>query len=200
MEIKFRYYSYLSCEGQQGEYKGQRKDRTRVEIGELSVRRLEETDLPLILLWRNKSHVLKEMTVRESISESRHREWFQSITDRREEHFIYSHRGEDVGSLNLRFDKDNVSFEAGILCGEERYFGHGINIIAAVWLYDYGFNFKQSTTSFARVLKTNTKARRLNTFLGYTEEGEIAPGVLSLRLEKNDFLKNREKIVRASPL
>lgn len=169
---------------------------TNPELDNLTFRSLREVDLGLVLDWRNKPHILSEMVSQKPISEADHISWFREIAARREEHFIYSHLRVDIGSVNLRIGNDGGSFEAGIFCGNEDYLGHSLNINALIWLYDYGFCSRQLPKAFVRVLQTNIKARRLNGFLGFLEEGEISPGVLRLGLVKNTYLENRKKIIR----
>lgn len=163
---------------------------------DLYFRKLRKGDLNLTLEWRNKPHVRNEMVSRKPISASEHNKWFEGIGTRNEQHFVYSQKNIDIGALNLKLCGDGVSFEAGIYCGREEYLGHSLNIYALISLYDYAFGPKRLSRAFGRVLETNLKARRLNSFLGYVEEGEISQGLVRLRLEKQTFLKNREKIMR----
>ncbi|MBQ9478490.1 MAG: GNAT family N-acetyltransferase, partial [Selenomonadaceae bacterium] len=67
-------------------------------IGAYAFREIRESDLPLLLEWRNSPRVHSKMLTDHKITWEEHKNWFKRIQDEaREGYFIFTFNGEPVG-------------------------------------------------------------------------------------------------------
>lgn len=88
------------------------------------------------------------------------------------------------------------SFEAGIFCGKEEYLGHVVNFFALLWLYDYAFLTREMLTAHAHVRSENSRALRINLFLGFVPQSECGDGVVVLKLDRSVYAEKAAVIRR----
>lgn len=165
----------------------------------IHLRKVTESDLQLMRSWRNSDHVRLNMLNQDLISPEQQLRWFTNSKISGEHHFIYTHGFHDVGVVSIKPSPVPRVFEAGIYCGRHDYLGSSINIAAALWLYDYGFQLPGDNRFKARVLRANTAALRMNESLGYELVGDYGEDTVELELTRAKFEISKGKLAHFVP-
>lgn len=147
------------------------------------LRLLLESDLPLLLEWRNKKHVLMNMEYQHVISKEEHIRWYQMILQEKYHYFIIETlENEPVGTIYLSGKTIDNGAESGLYIGDERFLGTGITLEASQLLIDYAFNEIKLNYLFAKVKSSNSAIIAYNERIGFKIEKELNPGFLKMRL------------------
>lgn len=152
------------------------------------MRMLDSDDIQLLRYWRNLDHVRSRMVLGKLITRDEQRVWFDSLDPSSQHYFIYSLNGIDIGSVNLsNINIRGKSFEGGLLCGNQEYLGHWINVWAYLQVLNMAFGELKLEVAFARVLNDNSGAINLNSSLGYKFLSSIEPNASWYRLSKKNY-------------
>ena len=138
-------------------------------MGDYAFRVLQESDLALVLEWRNSPRVHSKMLTDHKITWEEHKNWFQRIqNDPIKKHFIFTHNDMPVGYR----DYSGLDL-ARRTCYGSSYIGAPDKCPkdAGIFLFfmgiDYAFSHFDIDQDEADVFADNTKALKLNKFLGY---------------------------------
>jgi RimJ/RimL family protein N-acetyltransferase len=139
------------------------------------LREITEKDLPKLLTWRNKEHVLINMEHQAIISPEEHAKWYQMIRKEGVYYFIIeTHLEKPVGTIYFSSITEDQGAECGLYIGEEDYLGTGITLEASKLLIDYAFNIKKLHYLFAKVKKSNAAIISYNESLGFKIAKELS--------------------------
>lgn len=144
-----------------------------LSFAEYSVRPITESDLSILLEWRNSDRIHSEMLTTHKITREEHYNWFKinealSIPM----HLIFQYRNRPVGYVGFT-DCDDINQR----CSIGSYLGeiNGVPVDAGVILDYLGITYLFKYTNFNKVWSyvflSNKRACKLNKFIGYTEEG-----------------------------
>jgi RimJ/RimL family protein N-acetyltransferase len=166
--------------------------------GKLKFIRLARNDLELVRQWRNSPAINRYMEYRGYISSQAQVEWFNSINNFDNFYFIVEHEYKKVGLVNAKnIDWKARTAEGGVFFWDEQIYNSPLPVITFMLLADLlvkGFDVEL----YAHVLKSNRRAIRYNTILGFKlcEGQEEVENQLYL-LSKENYLHKTEKIRRA---
>lgn len=141
----------------------------------VTLREIQEQDLPQLLTWRNRHDIRKVMKTSDEISASEHLSWFKSLatkTDR--QYFSILYKDELIGSANISCEHGSVHsaelIEPGLYIGHEKYRGNILAFAPSLVLCDYCFNVIKAKKLLAIVSHQNEQAIAYNKKLGYSIE------------------------------
>ena len=162
-----------------------------------SFRKVEIDDIQLLRYWRNDEKIREMMINHSSISRDCQRVWFESISCKKVQHFIFSFGDEDVGSFSINvINPIDQIFEAGLLCGNQKFSGHWVNIWATIKIYELAFFEYDMKTAIARILNVNKKAISLNEKIGYEPSSDRNSEYCKYVLSRDNFSSSVGKIKR----
>jgi RimJ/RimL family protein N-acetyltransferase len=138
-----------------------------IEKGSLRYVSLREEDIELVRQWRNSPAINRYMEYRGYITREAQREWFNAINDDKNLYCILEHEHRKVGLFNAKnIDYEEKSCEGGVFFWDENYYNTPVPVIVAMILADTfvrAFGMKV----YAHILRTNRRAIRYNTHLGF---------------------------------
>jgi RimJ/RimL family protein N-acetyltransferase len=144
----------------------------------VKLRPVEETDLPLLVEWRNQPDVWTRFFNKFPLSHSGQRAWYKGLSEDRNRLLLIledlgSH--EAVGTVGFdRMDSINRVAEYGnILIGPERFRRKGLAREATILILAYGFGRLNLNRIFLHVLEENTEAINLYRKCGFKDEGRL---------------------------
>lgn len=149
-----------------------------IERGQIRLRLLEESDLPMTLKWRNQDHIRKWFIHSEVISPEQHQEWFKQYLERDNDYvFIIeetrnSHK--PVGQISLyNIALDEKKAELGrFMIGDAETPGKGLAKPATQLLVEVAFNRFRLKEVYLRVLRHNLSAISVYHQCGFRLERE----------------------------
>ena len=152
-------------------------------------------DIQLLRFWRNLDYVRSNMVNNDLIKYDSQLQWFKSIHPKEQRHFIYSLSERDIGSVNIsKIDHKFGTFEVGILCGDQAFLSHWINIWACIKIYDFAFKDLGLNSASARILRSNEPAISLNQSLGYQLECRLESQIDCYTLSSATYFEASKKI------
>jgi diamine N-acetyltransferase len=141
------------------------------------LREIEETDLDLIVKWRNDPEVLRHLFSYLPISSTSQRQWYQRyLADDRQQTFmiVLKDDGRPVGTISLSgIDHRDQKAELGIMIGENGQRGKGIGEEALKLLVGYAFTQMNLRKIKALAFADNVAAIRLYEKCGFRPEGTL---------------------------
>jgi UDP-4-amino-4,6-dideoxy-N-acetyl-beta-L-altrosamine N-acetyltransferase len=139
------------------------------------LREIEESDLDLIVKWRNDPEVLRYLFSYLPISSASQRQWYQRyLTDDRQQTFVIVLKDENkpVGTIGLSvIDHRDQKAELGIMIGEKGERGKGVGEEALRLLIGYAFTQMNLRKIKALAFADNETAIRLYEKCGFRREG-----------------------------
>lgn len=152
------------------------------------LRSVEGQDLPLLLTWRNKPHVLQNMEYQEPISMEQHLQWHQHIQANEYHYFIIETLQEiPVGTIYVSGKTTDNGAESGLYIGNEDYIGTGITVEASQMIIDYAFKTLKLDYLTAKVKTSNNIVIAYNQALGFKIDSEISAHFLRMKLRAEDI-------------
>lgn len=149
------------------------------------LRSIEEQDLPLLLTWRNKPHVLQNMEYQEPIFLEQHLQWHQHIQANEYHYFIIETLQKiPVGTIYVSGKTVDNGAESGLYIGNEDYIGTGITVEASQMIIDYAFNTLKLSYLTAKVKTSNNLVIAYNQALGFKIDSDISAQFLRMRLDR----------------
>lgn len=142
------------------------------------LRPVEETDLPLLVEWRNRPEVWASFFNKFPLSSSGQRGWYKGLLeDRHRLLLMIEDRAsrEAIGTIGLdRIDSISQVAEYGnVLIGAEKFRHQGLAREATLLLLAYGFDRLNLNRIFLHVLADNPGAVQLYRQCGFREEGRL---------------------------
>jgi UDP-4-amino-4,6-dideoxy-N-acetyl-beta-L-altrosamine N-acetyltransferase len=137
------------------------------------LRRIENSDIEMIRLWRNDPKILKYMNYKEIITPEMQKNWFLSINNSNNFYYIIEIDNNKIGLANFKnVDYTASTMESGIFIYNDEYLGTIVPFQTSLCLYDFGFFELKIITCFAHILKTNSNAIKFNKAIGFELESE----------------------------
>ncbi len=148
----------------------------------IKLRPLEETDLPLLVVWRNQPDIWSCFFNKFPLSYSGQQAWYKGLLEDRSRLLLIIETldsREAIGTIGFdRIDFVNQAAEYGnLLIGPEPFRHKGIATEATHLLLAYGFERLNLNRIFLHVLADNAAAIRLYRRCGFREEGCLRTAV-----------------------
>lgn len=169
-----------------------------VTKGNIRLIRLRTEDIELVRQWRNSPEINRYMEYRGYISREQQEKWYESINNETNLYFIIEHEYKKIGLINAKnIDWKEETFESGVFYWDEEVYNTPVPILVAMILAEtFVLTFNMKT--YARVLKTNHKAVRYNTMLGFTlMEGQEGVVNQKYSMSRESYLQKAGKIRKA---
>ena len=174
---------------------------------EYHLRPMEERDLRLVLGWRNSPKVHDMMLTDHEITWDEHDTWFKRMDAQPiKRNFVFVYQGKPIGYIGYtEYDKDHHT------CSPGAYLGNVSNLPpdAALCLFyvsvDYAFQYMDMIQLNTDVFADNTRALKLDTFLGYdidhTQDHQTIKNgkerlTYRLIMTKDKWFKQKEKVAK----
>ena len=166
-----------------------------------SIRTIEESDLELLLKWRNSDRIRNVMLTSHIIEWEEHYAWFNRIKDREvATNFVFCYKSKPLGYIGYSdIDEIEKSCSYGVYIGDVDF---NVPSEAPFILYffaiEYAFMILKIKTIYAIVLEKNKKALAFNMFLGYRVQkhkkycnlGSYSENIIELYLDESTWYKN----------
>ncbi|MEC7729148.1 MAG: UDP-4-amino-4,6-dideoxy-N-acetyl-beta-L-altrosamine N-acetyltransferase [Pseudomonadota bacterium] len=137
------------------------------------LRAIEESELPLMLSWRNAPAVRRNMYTRHLISEDEHLRWWQQVQQSSAcEYFMYEFQGSPLGIVGFtRIDQvnKNASWAFYAMPDAPRGTGSRMEMLAL----DYAFTTLGLHKLYCEVLAFNEAVIKLHQKFGFSVEGVL---------------------------
>jgi len=146
---------------------------------ECRLRRMEQSDLDLVLRWRNSERIRQAMYTDHVITHDEHHAWFERVTRNNVTmHFVFECAGRPLGVVNVvDIDRSNLRCVWGFYIGEEdapRGSGTSMGYLALEYLFEKeGFH-----RVIGEALADNEASIKYHRRLGFVEEGRLAEHVV----------------------
>jgi RimJ/RimL family protein N-acetyltransferase len=129
---------------------------------------LKREDSELLREWRNSPKIAQFMEYREYITPEMQQAWFDSVNNNNNLYFIIELSGNKIGLFNAKnIDWEGKTFEAGVFFWDDTLWNSETPLKVVITFADFGFRFIKDFTIYARILKSNHRAIRFNTQLGF---------------------------------
>jgi UDP-4-amino-4,6-dideoxy-N-acetyl-beta-L-altrosamine N-acetyltransferase len=169
-----------------------------ISKGNIVFRRLTHSDIELVRKQRNSNDVSQFMEYKEIITPEMQEKWFKSIDNIYNLYFIIEYKGEKIGLINGRdIDWDNNAMETGIFIWDKNYLNTHIPMVAVLIFGELGV-MTFGLTAYARILKTNHRAKRYNKLLGFKLcEGQEEKENQLYKMTKETYI-SKSKFIRGA--
>lgn len=135
------------------------------------LRKIDLQDLPLLLKWRNRPHVVQNMEHQAPILWNEHFHWFYKIEREGYYYFIIETKENvPIGTIYISGKDIKNEVNSGLYIGDQRYLGTGISMEASKLIIDFAFNEVGVTAIKAKVNSNNQEIIRYNESLGFKKE------------------------------
>ena len=129
---------------------------------------LSEEHLELVRYWRNSPEISSKMEYRNFITHQMQLSWYKSLDLARDFYYIIEYKDIYIGLINTsKIDEQDKSAQAGLFIWDHKYHDTHIPVLASLAMLDVFFDVFHINKIYAKVLKTNNKAIRYNTNLGF---------------------------------
>ncbi|TNE50539.1 MAG: N-acetyltransferase [Deltaproteobacteria bacterium] len=143
----------------------------------LLFRPVTQSDLPMILAWRNSDHVRLHMPHQEWITPERHERWFQSVVQSEQHHYwLFGPLGSEapIGLAHLKnhSPKDRCA-ESGLYIADPGWRQQGWGLAAYQDVLSFGFQELSLLWVYAHILQTNVVSLAFHSKLGFQTDGPL---------------------------
>lgn len=154
-----------------------------------SMRRLTETDLELVLKWRNHPAVRKNMYTQHEITLQEHVRWFHSIKDSNDvQYFIFEIDAQPVGVINFsNFSKQKYQAMWGFYSGDLEQ--KGVGKLMETHALRYAFEDLGLEKLNCEVLSCNLKVVNFHRKFGFSIEGVFKNHFVTPEGESQDIYR-----------
>jgi RimJ/RimL family protein N-acetyltransferase len=169
-----------------------------ISKGNIVFRRLIHSDIELLRSWRNSADVSQFMEYREHITKEMQEAWFKSVDNIYNLYFIIEYKGVKIGLINGKdINWDTLSMETGVFIAVKKYLNTEVPLLAVLIFGELGvvtFRLK----AYAHILKSNSRARRYNRFIGFELcEGQESVDNQLYVMTKESYLR-KSRLIRAA--
>ena len=156
---------------------------TRI-IGEtVNLKEIDSSDLPKMLVWRNKKENTKWFFNQDEITNEKQEEWYNLyLEDKSDNMFIIETKdGIPIGTIGIKnIDKQNKQAELGrMLIGEKEYLDKGYAVEATKTLVKYCFEKMNLNRIYLEVFEHNVKAINMYKKVGFKKEGSLRQAIFA---------------------
>lgn len=158
------------------------------------LRTINESDLPLVLKWRNSERIRLVMNNKSIISWEQHLNWFKEIRKCKEQEvFIIELNSKPIGIASFKKEKEKInSCEWGIYVGSPQK-GIPLGKVIAFLSLDYIFNKYEIVK--ASVYKSNIKSNDFHKELSFLMVSSDST-MNYYELTKRSWLQHKENLLR----
>jgi perosamine synthetase len=160
-----------------------RKESIIIRGETVNLKKIESTDLPLMLKWRNKKESRAWFFNQEKITIEAQEEWYNRYLEDKTDsmYVIETKKGVPIGTIGLNnIDEKNRQTELGrMLIGEEKYRAKGYGSDATQTLLKHCFEVMNLNRVYLNVFEHNAKAVSMYRKIGFSQEGVFREAVLS---------------------
>lgn len=160
-----------------------------------------ESDLPILLKWRNSSEIQETAENDHTVTESEHRRWFaDNGSNNRSNELIFEYKGTPFGQLNIsRLDLKNGTAYWGYSRGEN-IAPRGSGTVMEYLALEYIFSVLKVRKLCGELFPFNEKVQRVHRKFGWVQEGmlrkhrlknEVYQDVLCIALFAEDWTRIR---------
>ncbi len=130
---------------------------------------LNKNDLELVRAWRNSGLINQNLINREFITAEQQLNWFNGLQNQQSVYFLISFNKEKAGLIYLTgIDWLNLTFEANMFIGEEKYIGSSLPVYAALTISDLFFSALQFKKAYSKYFTDNNRSARFDSALGFS--------------------------------
>jgi UDP-4-amino-4,6-dideoxy-N-acetyl-beta-L-altrosamine N-acetyltransferase len=176
------------------------------ELKHYLLRDIEESDLELVLQWRNSEQIRTKMFSDHIISFEEHQVWYKKLKQSHDNICrIFLYRGCPIGVVNIsQIDKKNNKCYWGFFLGEQGV-PYGSGTVMGYLALEYIFEILGVRKLCAEVFSFNFTSLNFHKKLGFCEEGLLIKHVLNngefkdvicLALFSNDWNENKRMLGR----
>lgn len=169
----------------------------------ITLRKITEDDLEMIMNWRMSETVTRYMNTNPKLTLEGQKKWYKSLeTNEKARNWIIEVDGVPAGLINLAdIDWENGTATWGYYIGEEKLRSLRLAISLEMSLYDYGFEVLGFSELYSKVFKLNEGVWKLHTACGCKiikeVQGEIEKegvfyDMVHLSIKRDEWLKIRE--------
>ena len=169
------------------------------------LRKIQDSDLKLILDWRTSEAVTRYMNTNPKLTLEGQRNWLASLeSNSNARHWLIEVNGTPAGLINLiDIDWENKNTSWGYYIGELKLRSFPLAISLEASLYDYCFDVLNFNEVHNEVFKLNDGVVKLHTLLGNkiikigkdeVEKEGVKYDIVHLSIEKEEWLSLRGKI------
>ncbi|MCL2843972.1 MAG: UDP-4-amino-4,6-dideoxy-N-acetyl-beta-L-altrosamine N-acetyltransferase [Chitinivibrionia bacterium] len=139
----------------------------------VSLRKITESDTPLILKWRNSDFVMNNFVIREQFTEQGHKYWLENVIAKgKAVQYIILCDNIPIGSVYIRdIDNTHKKGEFGIFIGEQDFVGKGLSYLATIEILRIAFEELNLHRIYLRVFPDNIPAIKTYEKAGFVKEG-----------------------------
>lgn len=160
----------------------------------ITLRRIEESDLEQLRTWRNSEYVSKRMIFTEHITEDMQKKWFESVNNDRNYYFLATYEGQKVGVIHVKDIVDQVG-EGGIYLASEDFENTSVVARMVLCFNDYIFNELKLPKIYSHVKRDNKKAYSSSIAQGCIENKEKSTAeVIYFELTPENYNKKTIKL------
>jgi UDP-4-amino-4,6-dideoxy-N-acetyl-beta-L-altrosamine N-acetyltransferase len=143
------------------------------------LRPMQESDLPVVLEWRNSERIRNISYSDHVITLEEHRAWFSRTADSpNSRHLVFTYRNKPAGVVNItEIDRKNDRCVWGFYVGPTDL-PKGTGSIMGVLALDYIFSQLGIRKVVGEAFAFNDESVRFHTRLGFVEEGRLKEHVL----------------------
>lgn len=167
-----------------------------IELNEISDDKLEK-----IRAWRNHPDIIKVSIDKTIISQIQQLEWFESLRQSEDKlYLLISYKGEDIGIISAINEngKPLVTAKSVVpglyIAPESKYKNSVLAFSPSLVFIDYLFKQGVCSELHAQVFEDNESAIRYNKMLGYQTECVDQQGLLTMKLNQQDFERAKKEL------
>lgn len=136
----------------------------------VTLRRLTHDKIEMLRQWRNDPKIQQFMFYKEYITPEMQERWFANLDPKCNYYYIIEYKGKEVGCTNVRnIDWKTKIGEPGIFIYDDDCLNSDVGARASLCLKDFIWNELKLDAITIEVVRTNNRAFKLNSALGYHE-------------------------------
>lgn len=163
----------------------------------VTLRRLTEDKIEMIRNWRNDPKIVQYMEYKEYITPEMQKKWFDKINNENNYYFLIEVNSKEIGLINIRdINYTKLEGEAGIYIYDDKFLNSDISFKSVTILFDFCFEQLSLERIIAHVLKTNKRAIKYNTALGFQLADANDPNTNQLYLLTKEQYTKKSIIIK----
>ena len=175
-----------------------------MQLGDYSIRPIEESDLDLLLKWRNSERIHSLMLTDHKITWDEHNKWFKKISEYNpKRNFVFEYKGMLIGYMGYtEFDEINKTCSPGGYIGELSYNIPEAGLVMAYFELEYAFENLKMKSLISTIFAKNKRVYKLNLLLGYKViatkhiiKNGIEEKIFIIELNYDKWVETKEKLI-----